>query len=80
MAKQHESRWSLVTEAALHYAEADDPRDFARARDRLRKAAVRYGLACVCRQDREVRVRVYYVSSQTYHPAQLCLWPARTKA
>lgn len=38
--------WEFLCEAALHYADASDEDEvgFRRARDRLRKAAMRYGL------------------------------------
>ena len=78
MSEWRTSNWEAVTEAALKYAEAEAPDDFARARDYLRKAALRHALCCLLGRDREVRVRVCYVRPPQSHPCQLALWPART--
>ena len=78
MSARHASPWEMVTEACLAYAEAEAPDDFARARDRLRKAAVRYGVACALGRDREIRIRLSYVAPRQSTPGQLALWPRRT--
>ena len=79
MSRPHDSPWEMVTEASLAYADAsEDPQDFARAKDRLRKAALRYGLAAALGRDREVVVVVRYRKPKPTPPGQWALWPART--
>ena len=78
MGKPHDSPWEMVTEAALAYAEAEEPDDFARAKDRLRKACLRYGVACDLGRDREVRLIVRYRRPKPTPPGQWALWPARS--
>ena len=78
MSEWRTANWEAVTEAALKYAEAESPDDFARARDYLRKVTLRHGLACLLGRDREIRVRVVYVQPKRCAPCQLALWPART--
>jgi hypothetical protein len=42
LAPRHQVPFDAVTEAALAYAEAEEDEDFERAREQLRRAAVRY--------------------------------------
>lgn len=70
---RHASLWDRLTEAALAYADADtvdDGRDFLRARDRLRKAAIAYGLSTEAGRRAAGRRRVVVSVAN-----QMAFWP-----
>jgi hypothetical protein len=69
---RHATEWERLTEASLKYAEAsDDDREFMKARDRLRKAAIAYALSTTFapRVVRRRGIRAAYVAPQ------LAFWP-----
>ncbi len=73
LAEAYSSPWERLTAAALAYADADDGDDesFARARDRLRKAAVAYGRALLLRPELAPAPR----ARKDRSGAQLEFWP-----
>lgn len=65
--------WRRLTDACLRYADAsDDDKDFLKARDRLRKAAIAYGLSSLAgRRAVAQRRRVVVVNQMAFWPRSL---------
>lgn len=76
LAEPYASPWERLTAAALAYADVDDGDEeaFARARDRLRKAAVAYARSLSVRTERVAREPALQAQRRAATGAQLRFW------
>ncbi|QDE83188.1 hypothetical protein BHS07_17385 [Myxococcus xanthus] len=78
LAPAYESPWERLTAAALAYADAsDDEEEFAKARDRLRKAAMAYARTAPAHPMPPAPFAPRVRKART--PGQLELWPGQAE-